>query len=226
MLIITTPKDVLDFGGANLTIDENQLCSLIPIEEEAFFNTDKCLGWDYYVFLLSDLLLPTLSPVFFEYNTLYFVGDIVNFNDRVYECVVDTTGEQDPQNSGNFKPIKKFISPASNEIWDRYIAKFIAWSVLISAGDISAVSQTAQGMTRTEGDNFRPATPGEIEQRKRMFLSRRFDLANNMKSFLERNKDLYPQTLFYKSQCPTNNCNDFGKPITNGTSFFDRVPLF
>jgi hypothetical protein len=222
METILTPKDVFDFGSANINIEENLLCSFISVEEEAFFNSNKCLGWDYYEYLKTDLLLPTLSVVFFENGELYFVGDYVSFNGRVYRCVIDTTGEQDPENSSNFERIKKFITQASNDIWERYIARALSWSVLISTGDISAVTHSANGLIRQKGDNFQPATLAEVESRKRMYMSQRSDLMVNMQLFLERNKDLYPQTEFYKETCGCKKCENPNSSL-NSPTFFDRV---
>lgn len=205
---ITTPQDVVDFTSSDIQLSIGRLCPFIDVEEEAIFNTVKCLGWDYYEYLKSDLFLPTISPVIYEDYTLYFVGDYVSYQDRIYECIADTTGQQSPENSNNFAKIPKFISTASNDIWGRYLAKMISWSVLVRFTDDLAINYTSQGAIRNKGENFNPASIQEIEVKKRGYITARKELVSNMEKFLERNKDLYPQTNYYKEKCGATNCSE------------------
>lgn len=208
-MVITTAEDVVDFTHSNKHLNALQLCPFIDVEEETIFNTTNCLGWDYYVYLQSNLFLPTISPVIFEDYTIYLVGEYVSYEGRIYECVATTTGMQNPTNSNNFARIKKFISQASNDIWIRYLGKLISWTVLVRATDAAAVLYTENGIVRPMGDTFKPATPQEIEIMKRNLVTARKELVENLEKFLERNKDLYPQTNFYKEKCCKKDCNPF-----------------
>jgi hypothetical protein len=209
---ITTLQDVLDYTNSNIRASSVQLCSFIDVEEETIFNTTKCLGWDYYKYLKTDLFLPTIAPVIFEDSTLYIIGDYVSYENSVYECVADTNGLQSPSNSNNFKKIPKFITAASNEIWERYLAKIISWTVLVRAIDNIATPITEQGLVRTKGDNFAPASIQEMDIKKTNFIDARNELTKNMELFLSRNKENYPQTEYYKNNCGSNNCNSNYKP--------------
>jgi hypothetical protein len=184
------PEEVRRYSTMGANANPAQLCNLIPIVENKLFRED--FGNLFYADLKADAIDYSAAQVF-ALGTPYTAGAFVVYEGVVYEVLLNTTGAQIPTlSSPYFVTALRFATAAYQTLWVAYLAIILANACAIEAVTPSAMKQDDKGITRTETDTLRPATPQEIDMLKR----NNYDLVRahilNMEAYITSNPTLYP----------------------------------
>lgn len=139
----------------------NERCAFIPDIEEEVFNS--CIGLDGYYAMIGDMVqyyiegtpsaVGTMVKIFRLKDSsgtvvTFSEGDYVRHKNKTYEVIQDTTGTQEPPNSLYFYPARKFTSNEFEFIWNRYLGKILAMSVMYSSVMYRLIQDTGKGLVK------------------------------------------------------------------------------
>lgn len=172
-------------------------CVFIATKEEKIFN--KCFGWDFYLDLLNDKIKYSLTAAegkvvycnFIE-GTPYAAGKIVLYQGKLYEVTSATNGNQKPAHPQYFKKAKRFNNDAYNFLWDRYLCKLLAFSVMSTSVMYRLIRDTASGVVKNyQSGKSEPATLKELQALKLEAIGDIDDIVENMQNFMKRYPDCF-----------------------------------
>lgn len=148
---LLSPNDVRLNSMVGAQIDANQLSSLIIVTEETLFNAH--FGRAFYDALLADVAAYTYTP--FSLGVNYLIGSYVLANSLIYEVIQTTTGVQIPaQNNAYFRLAPKFVTPANEFLWLRYLKRLLATAVANEASVTMSMKLTEKGVIRLKDETF------------------------------------------------------------------------
>lgn len=173
-------------------------CVFIATKEEKIFN--KCFGWDFYLDLLNDKVKYSLNPdeegtvVYCNFieGTVYNSGKVVLFQGKLYEVTATTTGNQKPEHPAYFKKAKRFNNPNYEFLWNRYLCKLLAFSVMSTSVMYRLIRDTANGVVKNyQSGKSEPATLKELQALKLEAIGDIDDIVENMQLFMKRHPDCF-----------------------------------
>lgn len=169
--------------------DTAQITNILVVVEESLFNTH--FGRAFYNTLIADVA--TYSTVPFSANTAYALGAYVVFNGLVYQVIQATAGSQTPaQSSAYFSLAPKFITPANEFLWSRYLKRLLAFAVGNEFTIPSAIKQTEHGIVRLKDESYDAAKESEIATLKQNNYQHIKQSIAVMEVYIMENEALYP----------------------------------
>lgn len=217
---LTTPTDILRLTNVQAQMDSGAFCNFIISEEETLFR--KYFGYTFYGDLIGDLA--TYPSVPFATSTVYNVGDYVEFNGVVWQVIQATTGTQIPPNKAYFTVPAKFTTAAYQYLWDRYLGRIIANVVAGRVVFTQSIRLTEKGLGRASGENFEPATRGDVADYRIETDARTQQDIRTMEAYIMENTASFPNYKLVLEQA-ANACkekrtkyrpNNFGFKIPTG----------
>lgn len=203
---LTTSYDVIEEAPADSHSYVKERCKYIPTIEEKIFRA--CFSYEFYLQMIADAIEYTRVEgndfYYTDYvdNTEYSTGDYVLYCGIIYECIVDTDGNQDPNNSSYFKRAKKFNNDDYNWLWGRYLKKLICWSVMYSSVMYRLIRDTAKGVVKNYSDGSSvPATLQELQALKGEAMNDAEDIKRIMLKWVDEN-----MKTVLEDTCGTGNC--------------------
>lgn len=135
-----------------------------PCDISDIFNVEmaerrKCLGKDFYDELVGDLVDYSAVESYIKGNS-YVVDEVVEYKGVLYKALGSTTSE--PSVKGEWELAPKFTTEKFEELWCRYLGKYLA--LVAVRNSLTSVSSkvTGAGIIKIEGENFRPAKDAEV----------------------------------------------------------------
>lgn len=186
-------------------------CVFIATKEEKIFR--QCFGWEFYLALLNDKVkysidtndMESITYCNFIEGTVYQAGKVVLYQGKLYEVTKTTTGNEQPAHPQYFKKAKRFNNPAYEFLWNRYLCKLLAFSVMFTSVMYRLVRDTASGVVKnfTSGKS-EPATLKEVQALKHEALGDIDDIVQNMQAFMKDHPEcfsLYKGLQKCKTEC-------------------------
>ncbi len=169
--------------------DTAQVTNIIIVTEESLFN--EYFGSAFYDTLIADVAVYVSVP--FATNVVYTAGSYVVLNGLTYVVLQNTTGLQVPaQNNAYFALAPKFVTPANEFLWQRYLKRLISFAVANEFTIPSAIKQTEKGLIRLKDENFDAAKTGEIATLKEYNYQHIKKSISVMEAYIMKNEADYP----------------------------------
>ncbi len=134
--------------------------SIITAEEKLFLN-QKCLGIDFYKELLANRQKYSISSsinsiqyVIFREGIVYQIGGYVLYTNKIYKCILTTTGGEFPSNQMYFKEASRFKNENYEFLWQRYLKRIIAASVNVLTMPSRLFQDTPSGLIKNQSDGL------------------------------------------------------------------------
>lgn len=189
---LITPNEVKKYSPSDVEDDTTIKEEFIITQEEKIFNL--FFGWDFYEALMDDrIFYEGLSTYKGDYNgsTAYLLGDSVQFVDKIYIALSNTTGNP-PTNKVIWGLAPDFGSSDFDYLWKRYLRTILACNVLHSSVLYDVLKKSAQGLVKRKGETFDNANLKELQAWKSGLYNDIQDVCYNMDLFINRNPDKYP----------------------------------
>jgi hypothetical protein len=169
--------------------DTAQLTNIIIVTEESLFNAH--FGSAFYDTLIADVAVYASVP--FTTNIVYTAGSYVVLNGLTYVVLQNTTGLQVPaQNNAFFALAPKFVTPANEFLWQRYMKRLLAFAVANEFTIPSAIKQTEKGVIRLKDENFDAAKSGDLAMLKESNYQHIKQTISVMEAYIMKNEADYP----------------------------------
>ena len=127
MNTLATPELVKKLTNVTLGYAPTTIQPYLVLEENALAR--ECLGIEFYAELLADKVV--YAAPFYSSQTAYIIGDVVQYDGWIYECIQDSTNNI-PTNALFWQTAPLFASTCFNSLWNEgFLSYFICWSVAV-----------------------------------------------------------------------------------------------
>lgn len=213
---LITAHEVIENAPADAHSDANERCKYIVQAEEKLF---ICFGMPFYQRLLEDRVvyapavdaLPdAVGYIAFTENNAFSAGNHVLFQSTIYKVLRDTEPGIYPGNTLYFSPAPKFKTPHFEFLWQRYLKRIIAFSVLHKSIMYRFIRDTNKGVVKPYDEGVtRAATLKELQAYKGEARTDISDLVEIMETYISANRTHFPDYIgnLAPLNCGTTNCN-------------------
>lgn len=173
-------------------------CNFMAMKEEKLF--EKCFGWELYLKMMKSKIRYSLDPndqdalcyVNFQENVVYNKGNLVLYKGVIYYVSVPTTGVEIPDRAPYFIKAPKFNNTSYNYVWERYLCRLIAFSIMHTSVMYRLVKDTPMGVVKNyqEGKSD-PATLKELMALKSEMIGDIDDFIINMENFMRKHPSCF-----------------------------------
>lgn len=218
------PFEVVKISPVKGKTDAAQFCNNISRVEEKLF--DDCIGSDMYADMIASLTPAPGTFTLYEQGIAYSAGDWVQFESEFYECILLTDGTQSPCDSDYFTKQDKFTTAPYNALWERYLAKILANSVVVGVLPYMAIQIAESGVIRQTSDRgtFQPAEGKEMATVKIQLTADIADDLRLMHKYIIANESSYPLYKYIIENncrpCGDDGCGASKKDWSNGFNVF------
>jgi len=207
--------DYIEYSGASSISSAFDVTRGIKHAEQTIARTR--LGRKFY----QDLLDKTIDVnEVYDSNIVYDSGDTVLFNpvandyavepDYPYVALQAVPIETPPTDAnietGFWKLQRRFDDSACgekyNELWELYLAEYIAKSVMEGISITSTYKSSNNGIGRTQADNLIPASTDEIRAYKEEIRHELEGIYANMRAYIYDNRDCFEQFISFTNKRP------------------------
>lgn len=218
---LITAQEVIEYSYSSNHSYVAERCNYIVGIEEQFFN--NCLGWAFYEALLADKYIYRMNAntgageiniTHFAEGANYTAGAHVEYEGVIYRAIVNITGATSVYNQAQFTRADKFKTAAYQYLWDRYLAKILAFSVTTTSVMYRLIRDTPKGLLKNYDEG--QSRPADLKEAMALKAEAKVDvdmLIKSMEAYIERNAAAYP--AYKTDNCKQGSCtkNSFTKNL-------------
>jgi len=191
---LITPIEVAAKAPVDPNYDSGLFEPYIDIAEIKLL-TECCFGDEFYQDLVCDIVS---NEGAWDVCTTYDTDDVVIFGCNYYIALSDGIIGEPPTNTTCWAITQKFNNAAYQDLWDKYLLKYMAFSVLHCSGG-SAYRFSTQGVMRNNANHSEPVDKDGLLQAMKMLTDSTEALRQGMHVYLIRvneAKDINNPELF------------------------------
>lgn len=182
---IVEPCEVVRYASISPEYPTRLLCDIIEHVEEEFANT--CIGYEFYQYLLSDLVDKS-GYVVGKQGVKYQENEIIQYECEYYKAKQNDVTLNDIKNDLSFEKLSKFVDKDNQILYEKYLRRIIALKVYAQSLTESTIKSSSGGVIVNIGDSMgnRTANRQELAALKDATLSSAAQAIDNMYNFVYR----------------------------------------
>lgn len=206
--MIITAFEVVKYSVANRDFPTNVICDFIDTIELSVFD-DKCLKLETYNKLISSIV-DYSSVQQYELATTYNLDENVLLDGIIYSSKTNANTSS-PLDTEKWEVAKKFDNDCYNDLWYKYLSKYLANKILIKAIAFNTFQASNKGLMKYIGDSTGNANviTKEFYEWKVELLDFCTLILKQMQVFMKNNETCFPE--YITKECEQNNCKNTGR---------------